>query len=78
VKSFELLAGQRAGAPGVLGGQLGLGALCLAQRLLPVGLQRARHQPVLRLAGVKLAPRPLGFVARALDREFERSEAGGL
>ena len=61
-----------------MGGQLGLGAVCLAQRLLPVGLQRARHQPVLRLAGVELPPRALGVVARALEGEFERSEAGGL
>jgi hypothetical protein len=56
-------------------GELAALALEILRRGLEPGLQRAGDEPVLGLAGVKLAPRPPGFELRALDREALADES---
>ena len=46
---------------------LGLETRLFGQGLLPLPLERARHQPVLGLDGIVLPARPLGLVAGALE-----------
>ena len=75
---LKLRGRQRALAPRALGGELGLGALDLAQPLLPGSLQRACDKAVLGLAPVELAPRALSLVVRALHRGLKRPQASGL
>ena len=69
----DLLVGERVRA---LGGDLGHGALGAAdvgEALLPFALQRARDEPVLRLAGVELAAGALGVDLRALELQLGRA-----
>ena len=69
---LELLArGLRRGRD--LLGELGLGVGELAELLLPAGLEAARDEAVLGLAGVERALGASGVIAGALDAQLERA-----
>ena len=52
-----------------------LGAADVGEPLLPLALERARDEPVLRLAGVELAACALGVDLRALELQLGRAHA---
>ena len=66
----DLLLGQGLGAAGADRGQSSLGLGDGDQLLFPIALQRARDDPVLGLAAVKLAAGAVGVLAGALELEF--------
>jgi hypothetical protein len=66
----DLLVVERVGALGCDLGHGALGAADRGQPLLPFALQRARDEPVLRLARVELASGALGVDLRALELQL--------
>ncbi len=72
----DLLVGERLGASCARRGEFLLGATDLGEALLPLALERARHEPVLRLAGVELPAGALGADAGALELELGRAHPG--
>src|SRR6188472_2692926 len=66
---LALLGTQRFRAAAFELGELAALALQRGQRQFEPAFERARHEPVLGLAGVELAPRPLGLELGALDGE---------
>ena len=68
-ESGSFAGGQRFGAARLELGELAPLAFLLGQRLLEASFERSGDEPVLRLAGIELALRPLGFELGALERE---------
>ena len=66
----DLLVGQRVRASGGDVGHRVLGAADLGEPLLPLALERARDEPVLRLARVELAAGALGVDLRSLELQL--------
>ena len=71
----DLLLGQRLWPAGAHGRKRPFGGADVMQALFPLGLQGARDEPVLGLAGVELAAGAVGVDLRALELELGRAHA---